>query len=96
MVFQRASDTRFIIEIAGAEDDYQLLRLEGTEAISRPFSFELEVVCEDPEVALASLVGQSAVVTLLDPDADGDMLPRFIHGLIVEAGLGEQGVHQTS
>jgi type VI secretion system secreted protein VgrG len=96
MVFQRASDTRFIIEIAGAGDEFQLLRLEGTEAISQPFSFELEVVCEDPEVALATLVGQSAVVTLLDPDADGDTLPRFIHGLIVEAGLGEQAEHQTS
>ncbi|MEH6824383.1 MAG: type VI secretion system tip protein VgrG, partial [Motiliproteus sp.] len=95
MVFQRASDARFHIEISDAEVDFQLLSLQGKEALSQLFSFQLAVVCDDAEVALESLLGQSAVVTLLDPDCDSDRdeeaAPRFIHGIIGSAALVEQG-----
>ena len=58
-----------------------LARLEGREAISEPFHFEVEAVAKDPDIDLDQLIGKPAHV-LMDLTPSGQ---RSFHGLITDA-----------
>ncbi|MCV6610331.1 MAG: type VI secretion system tip protein VgrG, partial [Amphritea sp.] len=59
------------------------------------FSFEIELVSRQADIALESLMGQAAAVTLMDQTGDENEQTRYIHGIIAYAALGEEGVRQT-
>ena len=44
-------------------DVFTVVDLTGTEAISRPFEFEIALVSDDPEIAFADVVNQAATLT---------------------------------
>src|SRR5580704_19075839 len=67
-------------------EDVLLLRsLQGQEAISRLFSFDLDLVSEDPSINYEDIVGQAVTVSLMLADAS----PRYWNGFVsrfVQAG----------
>ncbi len=91
MVFIRANSERCFFEVQGLDDEFHLARLEGTEQLSSLYQFQLDLVSDDPEIALETLIGQAAVVTLQDQNNAAEEQIRFIHGLISAAEFGEQG-----
>lgn len=44
--------------------DFEVFRIRGEEAISRPFRFEIDLVTDEPELDLASVVGHEASLTI--------------------------------
>lgn len=59
-------------------DSLQLQRLTGREELSRPFSYELQLLSTDPEVKAASLLGQGMTVELELEDEK----VRYFHGIV--------------
>jgi len=56
-----------------------LQALSGWEGISRPFSFDLELLAPDnPSVNLSKIVGQNVTITIQLPDGS----PRYINGYV--------------
>src|SRR5262245_7316047 len=58
-------------------DAFLLTRLAGTEAISEPFRFTLDLLAEQP-ADFGKVLGQQATVTLALPNGSG----RSIHGIV--------------
>ncbi|WP_415891618.1 type VI secretion system Vgr family protein [Neptuniibacter sp. PT8_73] len=95
-MFLKADEERFFFNIAEQDDTFQLVRMSGFETLSTAFEISLEVVSENPEIDLVSLLNRSAVVKLLDQSCDENEHTRYIHGIISTAELGETGVKQTT
>lgn len=75
------------------KDVLLLVGLSGQEAISRLFSFQLDMIAEnDKNVAFDKLLGQKISVRLNLPDDK----ERYISGLCKQVSQGEQGVEFTS
>jgi type VI secretion system secreted protein VgrG len=93
MLSLRANSERCFFEIQGLDDEFHVVEFKGTEQLSTLYAFTLELVSDDPEIDLETLIGRAAVVTLQgqDQDQDAELQNRFIHGLISTAELGEQG-----
>ena len=98
MVFLSANEERFFFELQDTEDSEQfsLVRLKGAEEISALFDIAVEVVSYDGDIDFSTLIGQPAFVTLLDQTDGSEELTRYIHGMIAEVSLGDQGVNQSS
>jgi type VI secretion system secreted protein VgrG len=66
-------------------DELLLLGFTGTEALSEPFAFTVDLLSEKPDIAAADLLRQACTLTLLT--AEGEK--RFLHGCVrrfVQAG----------
>ena len=87
-MFAPANQTHFSLHIEGIEHDLQILEFSGREAISQPYRFELELVCERPDIDLESLLQQSAFLAFAGSGAG-------IHGQIHHAAQGESGKRLT-
>ena len=87
-MFNPANDTHFSLLIEGVQHDLQVLEFRGREAISQPYSFDLELVSERPDLNLESLLHRQAFLAL-SPSADG------IHGSIYSAAQGISGKRLT-
>lgn len=66
----------------GPEFDWQVVSLRGSEAISRPYEFTLELACEDPTADIDELLGADAELLL---DRGGHT--RTIYGVITEVEI---------
>src|SRR5262245_38686473 len=79
MVILRSANESFMsVRIEGvSEDELRVLRLHGTEGVSRLFRFELELVSENPAIPFAKIVGQPATLTISTHGAD-----RFVNGMV--------------
>ncbi|SFI09764.1 type VI secretion system secreted protein VgrG [Pseudomonas guineae] len=87
-MFNPANETHFSLTIEGLEHDLQVLEFNGREAISQPYRFEVELISEQPELDLQSLLHQPAFLAF-SPDGLG------IHGLIYQVAQGEAGKRLT-
>ncbi|MDO7896650.1 type VI secretion system Vgr family protein [Pseudomonas citrulli] len=75
----------FGIAVTGLEHDFQVLAFKGHEAISQPYSFEVELVSERKSPDLEKLLHRQAFLTF-------DKLARQtcgVHGLIYSVVLGD-------
>jgi len=65
-------------EVSGESmDGFVVFRMSGREAISEPFRFEVDLVSQDPELALDGLVGREGVLTITRTEQT-----RKVHGMI--------------
>ena len=64
-MFAPANETHFALTIEGLSNDFQVLSLQGREAISQPFVFEVELVSEKPSLDLESLLHKPAFLRAL-------------------------------
>ena len=64
-----------------------LQQLTGTEDISRPFAFTLDLLSETPSIALESMLGQRVTIRIA---RTGGGRPRVINGLVNRFALGRR------
>ncbi|MBX8478182.1 type VI secretion system tip protein VgrG, partial [Pseudomonas cichorii] len=84
-----AHQTHFSLHLQDVKHDFQVLAFTGTEAISQPFAFELQLVSEDPALDLDTLLNRPAFLQfgpadigvhgLIDRIAQGDSRKRLTH-----------------
>ncbi|MCQ4313554.1 type VI secretion system tip protein VgrG [Pseudomonas stutzeri] len=87
-MYNPANETHFSLSIDGIAHDLQILEFKGREALSEPFTFELELVSEHADLDIESLIHQPAFLTL-SPVGNG------IHGLIYRVVQGDSGKRLT-
>ncbi|PWB32227.1 hypothetical protein DCO48_14035 [Pseudomonas sp. SDI] len=79
-----ASCVRLSLHLDTVENDFQVVAFSGSEGISRPFSFDIDVVSTRAGLALETLLNQPAFLAF---DAHG----AGVHGLIGRARQGIRG-----
>lgn len=84
-MFESVSEPSFRLDIAGLSPTLEILSFSGTERISRPFIFELEVLAADSSDDLSALLQRSAYLSLGGPG-------QGIHGQIQSVRQSRQGV----
>jgi type VI secretion system secreted protein VgrG len=62
-----------------APDTLRVVRFEGTEGISQPFNFELQLISEDPDLDFEKVVNKSATFTMMRGDE-----PRPVSGIVTD------------
>ncbi|AMS16972.1 type IV secretion protein Rhs [Pseudomonas chlororaphis] len=87
-MFNNANETHFSLTIDDFQGDLQVLSFEGIEGISQPFRFDLELVSENPDLDLESLLHKQAFLAF-DPQGSG------IHGQIYRVAQGDAGKRLT-
>ncbi|MBX8547977.1 type VI secretion system Vgr family protein, partial [Pseudomonas cichorii] len=87
-MFAPANQTHFSLTVEGLNSDLQVLALNGREAISQPFVFDVELVSEQSSLDLETLLHKPAFLQL-SPDGSG------IHGQIYRAAQGDSGKRLT-
>ncbi|MDR9865288.1 MULTISPECIES: type VI secretion system tip protein VgrG [Pseudomonas] len=83
-MFSSANQTHFSLTIEGVQSDLQVLSFSGKEAISAPYTFDVELVSERHELDLESLLHKPAFLAFSDR-GDG------IHGIIHRVEQGASG-----
>jgi len=69
---------------------FQVIRFEGTEQISRPFEFELQLISKDPDLDFDKVVDKPATFTMMRGDEE---VP--IHGIVTNFSLHGQTADQV-
>ncbi len=65
-------------------DTFEVIAFEGTEEISRPYRFEIDLVAGNPDLDLEQLLFSTATLTLEKGDHE-----RKIHGVVAECRLSD-------
>ena len=68
-MFDQANESSFRLDVAGLSDPFEVLAFTGSEALSEPFSFEIDVLIDDPHSGLDHVLGHCGF-------AFGDLLSR--------------------
>ncbi|MFL1552258.1 type VI secretion system tip protein VgrG [Pseudomonas sp. D47] len=87
-MFAPANQSQFNLTITGLDHDFKVLAFEGHEAINQPYHFDIELVSENPNLDLESLLHKSAFLAYGD-NAEG------VHGLIYRMAQGDSGKRLT-
>ncbi|WP_285275609.1 type VI secretion system tip protein VgrG [Halopseudomonas bauzanensis] len=87
-MFAPANTAHFTLAIPHLDHDFKVLAFQGTEAISQPYSFELDLVSERPDLDIEGLLHQPAFLSYAGPD-------KGVHGLIHSVAQGESGKRLT-
>lgn len=87
-MFAPANTPQFTLVIPTVRNDFKVLAFEGTETISALYSIKVDLVSEDPDIDLESLLNQPA---FLQFGLNGE----GIHGHIVEVSVGDPGKRLT-
>ncbi|HCP53534.1 MAG: type VI secretion system tip protein VgrG [Pseudomonadaceae bacterium] len=83
-MFNPSNETHFSVQIQGLQHDFQVLGFTGTEAISTPYQFLIELVSETPDFDLGQLLHRQ-VFLAFDPAGNG------IHGQVYQVSQGDSG-----
>ncbi|MBZ5708569.1 type VI secretion system Vgr family protein [Nannocystis pusilla] len=78
LLVARQADRSCTFEIEGLADNFWVVRFSGSEAISSPYEFHLDVVAR--HIAVGELVGRSAALKIV---VTGE--PRLVHGIVLRA-----------
>ena len=92
-MFAPANTAAFTLDIPGMDmsgiiHDFKVLAFTGTEAISQPYCFQLELVSERPDLDIEALLQQPAFFTFAGQG-------KGIHGLIHRVAQGDAGKRLT-
>ena len=92
-MFAPANTAVFTLDIPGMDmsgiiHDFKVLSFTGTEAISQPYRFQLELVSERPDLGIEALLQQPAFFTFAGQG-------KGIHGLIHRVAQGDAGKRLT-
>ncbi|WP_372437673.1 type VI secretion system tip protein VgrG [Pseudomonas chlororaphis subsp. aureofaciens] len=92
-MFNPSNETHFSLTVDDFQGDLQVLSFEGIEGISQPFRFDLELVSENPDLDLETLLHKQAFLAF-DPTAlNGG--GSGIHGQIYRVAQGDAGKRLT-
>lgn len=88
-MFAPANQPRFTLTLDGdSKSDFKVLEFTGKEAISQPYRFDVELVCDRPDMDLETLLHREAFLSFDSGDAG-------IHGQIFRAGQGHSDHRRT-
>jgi type VI secretion system secreted protein VgrG len=87
-MFAPANTAAFTLDIPGIIHDFKVLAFTGTEAISQPYRFQLELVSERPDLDIEALLQQPAFFSFAGQG-------KGIHGLIHRVAQGDAGKRLT-
>ena len=87
-MFVSANMAHFSIQIPAVRNDFKVLSFNGVEAISQLYAIGVELVSENPDIALETLLSQSAYLQF-GHNGEG------IHGRIEDICVGEVGKRLT-
>ncbi|MEJ6655133.1 MAG: type VI secretion system tip protein TssI/VgrG, partial [Pseudomonas sp.] len=87
-MFAPAHTAHFTLAIPRLDHDFKVLSFQGTEAISQPYCFELDLVSERPDLDIEGLLHQPVFLSYAGPD-------KGVHGLIHSIAQGESGKRLT-
>ncbi|KNH17915.1 type IV secretion protein Rhs [Pseudomonas syringae] len=87
-MFNSANETHFSLTVEDYAGDLQVLSFAGTEGISQPYRFDLELVSENPDLDLEKLLHKQAFLAF-DPKGSG------IHGQIYRVAQGDASKRLT-
>jgi type VI secretion system secreted protein VgrG len=59
-MFDSVNEPSFRLDVAGLSDPFEVLAFTGSEGISAPFAFDIDLLVDDPHLDLASLLYRSA------------------------------------
>lgn len=83
-MFNPSNETHFSLSVEDFAGDLQVLSFTGTEGVSQPYRFDLELVSENHDLDLESLLHKQAFLAF-DPQGSG------IHGQIYRVAQGDAG-----
>ncbi|WP_341706586.1 type VI secretion system tip protein TssI/VgrG [Halopseudomonas sp.] len=86
-MFSPANQAHFALHIDGVEHDFKVLEFTGVERLNQPYTIELTLVSEQPDIDLGSLLHRPAWL-----DAG---LENGLHGFINQLTQGESGRRLT-
>lgn len=81
-----ANVSRFEVAVGGLGSEVRVLSVSGTEEMSRPFAFDLEIASEDDSIEFEEVVDQAAVLGILRVGE-----PRYVNGIVTRFEQGEVG-----
>ena len=87
-MYNPSNETHFSLTIDNLEHDLQVLSFTGTEGISQPYAFDVELISENPDIDLETLMHKQAFLAF-DPQGNG------IHGLIYRVAQSDAGKRLT-
>ena len=87
-MFAPANQSAFTLTLDGVASDLKVYSFTGEEALSQPYCFNLELVCEQPDLDLESLLHRQAYLAF-DDQGHG------VHGLVHRVAQGDSGRRLT-
>ena len=68
----------FRLAIDGISDDLRVVKFSGEEALSRPYKFEVELICENDQLKFEEIIANNTTLTLESQTSSA----RYINGII--------------
>lgn len=87
-MFAPANQSAFTLALDGVPSDLKVFKFSGTEAISQPYRFELELVSEQPDLDLEGLLHRQAYLNFNEQG-------HGVHGLVYRVAQGDSGRRLT-
>ncbi|MGZ9708364.1 type VI secretion system Vgr family protein [Pseudomonas sp. GNP013] len=87
-MFALANQSAFTLTLDGEPSELKVQGFSGDEFISLPFRFDLELVCEQPDLDIESLLHRQAFLAF-DPQGRG------VHGQVYRVAQGDSGRRMT-
>src|SRR5690606_28361265 len=87
-MFAPANQTAFTLTLDGVASDLKVYSFKGEEALSQPYRFDLELVSEQPDLDLESLLHRQVYLGF-DDQGHG------VHGLVYRVAQGDSGRRLT-
>ncbi|MGU9859107.1 type VI secretion system Vgr family protein [Pseudomonas sp. LF245] len=87
-MFAPANQSAFNLTLDGVASDLKVYRFNGTEALSQPYCFDLELVSEQPDIDLERLLHRPVYLGF-DDQGHG------VHGLVYRVAQGDSGRRLT-
>ncbi|NIF27152.1 type VI secretion system tip protein VgrG [Pantoea sp. Tr-811] len=85
------SDLRFSFKPLVGRAEFEVVSFELKEAISTPFTLELELISFEPDINFGELLDKPVLFTLWN----GQKPVRYVHGLVSSFSQGESGFYRT-
>ncbi|NQD74060.1 type VI secretion system Vgr family protein [Pseudomonas sp. CM27] len=85
------SDLRYRFEPLVGDVEFEVVSFELREAISAPFTLELELVSFEPDIDFGQVLDKPVVLTILDEEGP----VRYVNGLVSSFSQGESGFYRT-
>ncbi|MBI6565304.1 type VI secretion system tip protein VgrG [Pseudomonas synxantha] len=87
-MFAPANQSAFTLALDGVPSDLKVFKFSGTEAISQPYRFELELVSEQPDLDLEGLLHRQVYLSFNEQG-------HGVHGLVYRVAQGDSGRRLT-
>ncbi|NBF11761.1 type VI secretion system tip protein VgrG [Pseudomonas sp. Fl4BN1] len=87
-MFAPADTAQFVLSIPAVPNDFKVLAFKGDEAISQLYAIHVELVSDNPNIDLESLLNQPAYLQF-------GLRGEGIHGLIDDIEVGDSGKRMT-